>query len=104
MSGANRRNFSTVAAGQDSVATAGTAEQLNGGTSLPVPQGSTLTIRANSGLTGSMYVGDSTVSSSTGYILAGGETVTLAVDDVAEVWIDTDSGGQGVSWVVEADA
>lgn len=104
MSFANRRNFTTIETGQDTVETAGTAVQLNGGTSLPVPQGSTLTIRANSGLTGNMYIGDSTVSSSTGYTLGGAESVTVSVDDVSAIWIDSDNGGQAVTWVVETDA
>lgn len=94
-------NWSTVNHGQDSVATAGTAVQLNGGTSLPIPDGAPIAIRADAGNAGNIYVGDSTVSSSNGFILGAGESVTLHVTDVTDVSIDADNAGEGVSWVVE---
>lgn len=94
-------NWSTVNHGQDSVSTAGTAVALNGGTSLAVPDGASLAVRADGGNAGNIYVGDSSVTSSNGFVLGAGESVTLNVTDVTDVSIDSDNNGEGVSWVVE---
>lgn len=96
-------NWATVDHGQQSVATAGTAEALNGGTSLTVPDGSSLAVRANGGNAGNIYVGDSTVASTNGFILGAGESIGLQVSDVADVYIDADNAGEGVSWIVESE-
>lgn len=101
--GAQRRIWPTVVHGQDTVSTSGTAVQLNGGTSQHIPNGAALVVRANGGNAGVIYVGDSSVSSSNGFELAAGESVSLHVDDVDAVWIDAASGGDGVSWIVEAE-
>lgn len=87
---------STVHNGQQSVSTAGTAEALNGGTSLTVKS---ITIKADGGNGGNIYVGDSSVTSSNGFVLSSGESVSLAIDDVSTVFIDADNSGEGVSWV-----
>lgn len=97
-----RENFNTVASGQDTVSTAGTAEQLNGGTSENIPNRGVLHVKALSGNGGSVYLGDSSVSATTGYELTASESVTLHVGNVNDVWIDVDTGGEGVSWIVEA--
>lgn len=83
--------------------TAGTAVQLNGGTSISVPNGSALAVRAAGGNTGNIYVGDSGVSSSNGFVLGAGESVSMPIDDVSKVHIDSDNDGEGVSWIVEVD-
>lgn len=93
-------NWSTVQTGQDTVATAGTAVALNGGTSIPVPDGSPLRVKANPGIGGEIYVGDSNVSASNGFVLGGGSEVELNVTDVSNVWIDSDTNGLEASWVV----
>lgn len=97
-------NWASVEHGQDTVATAGTAEALNGGTSLTVPDGARLVVKALGGNGGNVYVGADTVSASNGYVLAAGEeTPPLGVTDVSSVFIDVDTGGEGVSWVVESN-
>lgn len=93
--------FSGLNYGHDTVATAGTAEALNGGTSLTVPKGAILKVKALSGNTDLVYVGDSGVSSANGYELNAGEEVRLKVDDVATVYIDVAVNGEGVCWIVE---
>lgn len=93
--------FTNIAFGQDSVTTSGTAEALNGGTSQTVPKGANLKIKALSGNSGIVYVGDSTVGTGSGFELQSGEEVTLKVDDVANVYIDVGTDGDGVSWIVE---
>lgn len=56
--------FQTINHGQDAVTAAGTSEQLNGGTSIEIPNGSAVAVRANSDNTGSIYVGGTDVSAS----------------------------------------
>lgn len=97
-------NWGTVEHGQDSVTTAGTSVQLNGGTSVSIPDGAALTVRADSGNAGNIYVGDGSVSASTGFVLGAGESVSVHVADVTDIHIDADNNGEGVSWIVEASA
>lgn len=96
-------NWPTIETGQQSVTTAGTAEQLNGGTSLAVPDGSALVVRADADNAGNIYVGDDTVTASTGFTLGAGESITMQVTDVASVYIDADNDAEGVSWIVEVN-
>ena len=93
--------FIGLSYGQDTVTTAGSAEALNGGTSLTISTGTRLLIQGLSSNTDLVYVGDSGVSSSNGYELSAGQVVSLAIDDVATVYIDAAVNGEGVSWVVE---
>lgn len=94
-------NFSAVAHDQDATSTAGTAVQLNGGTSLAIPSSATLRIKALSGNGGPIYVGDSSVGTGTGYELAAGDSMRVKTDDVSNLWIVDGTGGFGVSWMVE---
>lgn len=87
--------------GQDSVAAAGTAEALNGGMTVTTASGGEVALRADSDNAGSIYVGDSDVDSSNGFVLGAGESVALNVADVSDVFIDADNVGEGVSWIVE---
>lgn len=96
--------FGGIEHGQDSVSTAGTAVQLNSGSSLTVPDGSELVVRADGGNAGNIYVGDSDVTSSNGFVLGAGESVSLPTNDVNNVHIDSDNNGEGVSWLVETEA
>lgn len=95
--------FSGIAHGQDSVTTAGTAVQLNGGTSLSIPTGAELVVRADGDNTGNIYVGDSSVTNSNGFILGAGESISVPTDDVTNIHIDADNNGEGVSWLVEME-
>lgn len=94
-------NLSGLATGQDTVATTGTAVQLNDGTSLTVPSNASLRVKGLSSNGGIVYVGDDTVAAGNGYELGAGESVVLSVDDVTAVWIDAGTAGDGVSWIVE---
>lgn len=95
-------NWATVNHGQDSVTTAGTSVQLNGGTSLAIPDGAALAVRADGSNAGNIYIGDSSVTASNGFVLGAGESATLQVDDVSDVHLDADNDGEGVSWIVES--
>lgn len=94
---------SSLTNGQHTVATSGTAEALNGGTSLSVPNGGALRISALSGNAGSVYVGDSNVTTGNGYELQPGDQLPepLRINDVSTVFVDADNGGDSVSWVIE---
>lgn len=98
-------NQPTGATGQDTVATPGTAVNLNGGTGLAIPDNVAISLEgivANSG--DHVYVGyTSSVGSSSGRRLADGQEFHTYVDDVTDVWIDADTAGDGVSWAVETE-
>lgn len=76
------------------VATAGVRVQL--GTHAGII-GATVKARAtNAGL---IYVGGSTVSATSGFELAPGESVSLDVNNTNAIYIDAATGGDGVSYV-----
>ena len=79
--------------GQKNVTTAGTQVAL-GATQVYKE----LTIIAKSTNTGNIYVGDSTVDSTTGVILPAGGFITLHFVDIVGVYIDSDVNGDGVSF------
>jgi hypothetical protein len=84
-----------IYAGQKAVATAGTPEALAGAQALR--EG--VTVKANSGNGGNVYVQPSGAGAGAGYILAAGESVELGVADLSTVYLDVDTGGEAVSYV-----
>jgi len=94
-------NRGTLATGQVSVGSAGTAEAL--ATDQPVPDGTPVAIRANSDNATPVYIGDSSVTASIGIELTAGDGITLNINDVSEIYVDADTSGDGVSWIVEVD-
>lgn len=86
---------STVINGQKTVSSAGTAEPLVGSST----EARQVIIKALSGNTNNVYVGDSSVDSSNGYVLASGKKVKFRVADLANVYLDVDTGGEGVSFI-----
>lgn len=83
--------------GQKIVTTAGIEVQL-GDQRIIGP----LMVKALATNTGTIYIGnagDGTVSSTTGYELAKGETITFFwVGDIGSIWIDSSVNGDGVCW------
>ncbi len=80
--------------GQKSVTVAGIPEALGG------DQGyKKITIIANTGNTGYIYVGKDTVDSSTGVILPAGGFVELDFVNTIAVYVDASVSGEGVSWI-----
>ena len=73
------------------VTTAGSRVQLSSATIVSI------TIKALSTNTGLIYVGGSGVTSSNGFELSTGDSVTLAINDADEIWIDSSVSGEGVS-------
>jgi len=86
---------SAVYNGQKTVTTAGTAEALASSQELV----SGVRIKALSGNAGNIYVGDSSVDSSNGFVLGAGEEIFVEIDDLAKVYIDADNNGEGVSYL-----
>lgn len=83
----------SVVSGKDTVAAAGTHEQMANVPCLSV------TIRALSTNTGLIYLGPDGVSSTTGYQLSAGESVDIAIDNVNRIYIDSSVNGEGVTYL-----
>lgn len=88
------------------VTTAGTAVQANSGTSLYCQS---IIFQAESGNSGNIYIGDSTVSATNGIELDAGQSVTFSASqvggsllyDLADFWADTSSNGDKVRILIE---
>ena len=81
--------------GQKTVAAAGTAEALAASQALI----SGVHVKALIGNSDKAYVGNSGVDSSNGYELDAGESVFLEIANLATVYVDVASNGDGVSYV-----
>lgn len=84
-----------IHSGQVSVSTPGTAVPLTATSTLV----SIVTIKANSANVGAVYVGDSSVTSTTGLVLSAGESVDVKIDDINKIYIDAANSGDGVSYI-----
>jgi hypothetical protein len=85
---------STVLNGLVTTGTAGTAVALGTSTAIKA-----VGIRALATNTGLVYVGDSSVSSANGYQLSAGESVSLAVDNLASVYINPAVDSESASYI-----
>ena len=85
----------TIYNGVKNVTTAGTRVTL--ASSQAILSG--VTIKAKAANTGVIYVGDGSVSSSTGFALAASETVFLEVANLATVNLDSSVNGEGVTYI-----
>ena len=78
------------------VTAAGTAVLLIGATQETL----IVTIKALHTNTNMIYVGDFDVDSNNGYVLDAGEEVTLIVDNAQDnIYIDSDTNGEGVTYI-----
>lgn len=84
-----------VVHGQKTVTTGGTEEALGSSTALT----SGVTVKALHGNTGMVYVGANPVTSSTGFVLDAGESIFIETDNLADIYIDVDTNGEGVSYI-----
>lgn len=84
--------------GQNTVAAAGTAEQLG---SQVIDAG--LLVKALTTNTGLVYVGNDgagDVSSTNGYPLAAGDQIIFEhVSNLKHIWVDSAVNGEGVAWL-----
>ena len=81
--------------GKTVVAAAGTEVPL--GSSTPLTYG--VRIKALAGNTNNVYVGANPVTSLTGFVLDAGEEVFLEVANLATVFVDVDTNGEGVTYI-----
>jgi len=58
------------------------------------------TIRALSANTGAVYLGNELVNAATGFPLAAGDAVDLAIDNLRRLYIDAAVGGEGIAYLV----
>ena len=93
-------NKTVIKHGQKTVAVAGTREQMP---AQAIPDGYSVLIRALNGNGGLIYVGDVTVDSSNGQELAKDAVLTLKIDNLNRLYLDSSVNGEGVSWIVESD-
>lgn len=97
--GDSLHTFKTIADGVKSVTTAGTAVALVSAETLARE----VTITARPANTNNISVGASTVvaaaGSQRGYILVPGGSVTLRVRDLADIYIDAVTSGEGVAFL-----
>lgn len=83
--------LTSVGSFQKTVTTAGTRVQLDTNTSKSV------TIKAKTTNTGLIYVGNVAVTSSNGFILSAGDTISLDISNTNLVYIDSSVDAEGVS-------
>lgn len=81
--------------GHKTVTTAGTQVQLSSSSAVF----GACTIKALSTNTGSIWVGLSSVSSSDGFELDASESISIDIQGIAHIYIDSDTNGEGVSYL-----
>lgn len=86
-----------VVSGRKTVTASGTAESL--GSSTVLTQG--LIIKALRTNTGYVYIGDSSVDKNTSKQneLSAGEAVSISINNLNKVYIDSDNNGEGASYL-----
>ena len=100
---ARQKGWPNLAYGQDKAESPGEVI-LNDGTSLVIPHGASLSVKAFSDNTGLIYLGDKDgVSENTGYPLSVGESKKIHVTDVSHVAFYAPNADDGVAWIVETD-
>lgn len=96
-------NLASIKTLHKNVTSAGTPEALG---SYPVPDGVTVVVRAKAGNAGSIYIGgnsDGALAANSSYFeLSGGQSVTLAVQNLSGVWLDAANSGDGVQVIFES--
>jgi len=85
---------STIYNGQKNVTTAGTRVALASSQAVV-----SVSIKAKITNTGYIYVGNATVSSSNGFLLMAGESISLDISDLATVYLDSSVNGEGVYYL-----
>lgn len=94
LNGVNILPYSIVGNGQTTVTTAGTPVQLASNTAT-----TSITIRAFASNSGKIYIGTVGVTSSTGFILSSDETVSIDLDNLDKIYLNSDNNGEGVSYI-----
>ena len=82
-------NYGQVTVGTSAVQLTTSSTSLNFG----------VVIKADPNNSGNVYVGDSSVSTSNGYLLTPGEGIAFEIDDASKVWLVADADNQKVYWL-----
>lgn len=61
--------------------------------------GGGIVLKASSGNTGIVYVGNADVSDGNGFFLSSGEAINLPVDDPSRIYLVASESGQIVAWI-----
>ncbi len=85
---------STIYNGSQTVTTAGTAVALASSTTIK-----SVIVKAKYSNTGTIYIGDASVSSANGLELEAGDAVSIDIDDLSTVYIDSSVNGEGVNYL-----
>jgi len=85
----------TLVHGKKVVAVPGTEEALAGSTALT----SGVTVKALHTNTNMVYVGANPVTSATGFVLDAGEEIFIEIANLATIYIDVDTAGEGVTYI-----
>lgn len=94
LTGVNILPYTVLGNGKQTVTTSGTRVQLASSTTT-----TTITVRALVGNTGIIYVGNSAVTASNGFQLSASESVSIDLDNLSKVWIDSSVNGEGVTYI-----
>lgn len=86
--------LSSCGSGKTTVTTAGVRVALSSSTPI-----SSVTIKACIANTGIIYIGNSTVTSSNGFELSAGDTISLDIDNLSDVYIDSSVNTQSVTYM-----
>lgn len=89
-------NQSVASAIKNNQVTVGTSRtSLGSNTSLKFG----VVVRADPSNTGNVYVGNSGVTTSSGYLLAPGDAISIEIDNVNKVYVIADTANQKVYWI-----
>ncbi|MFQ5715086.1 MAG: hypothetical protein ACE5GU_13745 [Candidatus Scalinduaceae bacterium] len=94
-------NFSRIVAGQKTVTTAGTPENLP---DVSIPTGYPVTIKALDSNTGAVYLAEKSADAATAatrFTLQAGQAITLRIINLNVCWLDSAVNGEGIEYIVE---
>jgi hypothetical protein len=94
LTGVNILPYAILGNGKTTVTTAGTRVPL--GSSTPT---ASVTVKALAANSGTIYVGNSSVSASNGFQLAAGDSVSMDISNLATINIDSSVNGEGVTYI-----
>lgn len=80
------------------VSHASVPQPLNAGVAITATNG--VLVQALAANTGNVYIGDDTVSATTGYELQPGQAVPFTVDSISDLYVVETSASDGVCWNV----
>lgn len=100
VSGMNRTSFTTKGI---TVSSAGTAVQ---GPNVEIPDGYSVVIKARDANTGDIKVAESQAKAQSAtrddyFVIKAGQAISLAIDNLNRVWVNSTVNGEGVDCIVE---